>query len=325
MLDRILSALVALSLAFLVWLYARSRDQEILDNVPLPVQVSLAPSQADRFALEVTGSAVVPVSFRGSPDRIHDLRGMLQRGELRADVTLTVPQDRQDERRYCDTVRVEPGNVPAPPGVTPLLVEGRNRIPVTLHRLCERRLPVRLDQSLAERLGNATFEPPTVLVRGPEELLDRARTITTQPYALPPRAQAEGAETLTLGPIPLVAELEGRPVRLSPGSVMAHVSPHARKKTYELDLPIHFLCPPGFALRPGFNGDARNGRVTVRVEGPTTEEPPAVLAFIDLTRREFEKGLHEEPLLLQLPKDFQLLQNPRRRVPFRLDPPEQGN
>src|SRR5262249_2331915 len=163
-------------------------------------------------------------------------------------------------------------------------------------RLCERRLPVRLDLSLADRLGNATLEPPTVLVRGPEELLDRARTITTQPYALPARAQAEAAETLTLGPIPLTAELEGRPVRLSPGSRMAPAPLPPRKKTSELALPIHFLCPANFGLRPGFNGDPRNGRVTVSVEGPPTEEPPAVLAFIDLTRREFEKGLHEEPL-----------------------------
>jgi hypothetical protein len=47
MIDRILSILVALSLALLIWLYARSRDQEILDNVTLPVQVSLAESEAD--------------------------------------------------------------------------------------------------------------------------------------------------------------------------------------------------------------------------------------------------------------------------------------
>ena len=47
MLDRLVSALVAVSLAFLVWLYMRSRDQEILDNVPVPVQISLAPNQQD--------------------------------------------------------------------------------------------------------------------------------------------------------------------------------------------------------------------------------------------------------------------------------------
>ncbi len=57
MIDRILSSLVALSLAFLVWLYARSRDQEILDNVVLPVQITLAEADADRYSLELNGPA----------------------------------------------------------------------------------------------------------------------------------------------------------------------------------------------------------------------------------------------------------------------------
>src|SRR6185437_5647302 len=52
MFDRMLSLVVALSLALLVWLYARSRDQEVLDNVPVPVQVTLAPDQAELYQLE---------------------------------------------------------------------------------------------------------------------------------------------------------------------------------------------------------------------------------------------------------------------------------
>jgi hypothetical protein len=47
-----------------------------------------------------------------------------------------------------------------------------------------------------------------------------------------------------------------------------------------------------------------------------------VLAFIDLTRRKFEAGLHLEPLRLQLPKDFQVVGTPPRQVPFRLDAPD---
>src|SRR5438093_6701432 len=82
MFDRLVSALVALSLALLVWLYLRSRDQELLDNVPIPVQVSLAPGQADHYEVEVSGPCQVPVSFLGPPSRIRELRGLLQRGEL---------------------------------------------------------------------------------------------------------------------------------------------------------------------------------------------------------------------------------------------------
>src|SRR5438105_11141129 len=97
MIDRILSSLVALSLAFLVWLYARSRDQEMLDNVPVPVQISLAPGQAAQYDLEIAGPSHVPVSFAGPPSRIRELRLMLQHGELRVDCTFAVPDDRQNE------------------------------------------------------------------------------------------------------------------------------------------------------------------------------------------------------------------------------------
>src|SRR5262249_55514158 len=110
MVDRILSFLVALSLAFLVWLYARSREQEILDNVPIPVTVNLTPSQADQYNLEITGPSQVTVSFSGPPARIRELRGMLQRGELRGDMRFTVPDDRLQENSYLDTVRIEPGD-----------------------------------------------------------------------------------------------------------------------------------------------------------------------------------------------------------------------
>src|SRR5262249_42577799 len=131
MIDRLISSLVALSLAFLVWLYARSRDQETLDNIPIPVQIALAPGQADHYHLEVNGPAQVPVSFAGPPSRLRELRGILQRGGLRVEVTLEVPEDRQNESHYLDTVHVEASDLQVPPGVTPVVAEGRNRIPVT--------------------------------------------------------------------------------------------------------------------------------------------------------------------------------------------------
>src|SRR5262245_15229118 len=108
MLDRTLSLLVAVSLALLVWLYARSRDQEILDNVPIPVHIELPPGQADQFSLEITGPSQVTVAFAGTPARIRELRRMLQRGEVQVNVTLMVPQEFQDDGRYLDRY-LEPG------------------------------------------------------------------------------------------------------------------------------------------------------------------------------------------------------------------------
>src|SRR5262245_35574366 len=117
MIDRLLSLSVALSLALLVWMYARSRDQEVLDNVPIPVTISLPPGQADHFSLEVTGPCQVPMSFTGPPARIRDLRGMFQRGELQVRVTLTVPEDHPEDGhfldRYLDTVHIDVADVHA--------------------------------------------------------------------------------------------------------------------------------------------------------------------------------------------------------------------
>jgi hypothetical protein len=320
MLDRTVSALVALSLAFLVWLYARTRDQEVLDNVPLPVQITLAPGQAEQYSLEVPEPCQVPVSFSGPPSRIKELRGLLQRGELHVDVILKVPEDRQHDSHYLDTVRVEPADVHAPPGVAPMLVEGRNRIPVTLHHLVQRRLPVRFDYEGEERVGQVSVEPATVLVHGPEEVLDRTRAVPTQPYLIPARPEdAPAGETINAGPVALVQELEGRPIRVTPAAVSVKLALQPARKVYELDLPVQFLCPANIALRPRFEDDA-DGRVTISVEGPAADEPPAVLAFVDLTRRPLPAGSHEEPLRVQLPRDCQLTQGATRLIRFRLEP-----
>src|SRR5262245_4821370 len=187
MLDRTISCLVALCLALLVWLYLRSRDREMLDNVQIPVQVTVAPGQADHYDLEVGGASQVLASFVGPPSRMRELRGMLQRGELRIDVIVTVPDSRLEDNRYQETLRIDVADIHPPPGVQPLVVEGRNRIPVTLHRLAEQRLPVHYQAAAEDRVAQATLEPTTVLVRGPKEVLERVKSINTQPHALPAR------------------------------------------------------------------------------------------------------------------------------------------
>jgi hypothetical protein len=96
--------------------------------------------------------------------------------------------------------------------------------------------------------------------------------------------------------------------------------PGQSRKQYELtDVPVQFLCPPDFPFKPRFN-DERSGKVTLKLVGPAQDEPPKVFAFLDLTRGKFTSGLNHEPLQLQLPKDFQLVQEAPRVVPFRLDP-----
>jgi hypothetical protein len=320
MIDRFISSLVALSLAFLVWLYARSRDQEMLDNVPIPVEILLAPGQADNYDLEVTGPCQIPASFTGPPSRIRELRGWLQRGEMRVSVVLTVPEDRQADSFFLDTVRVDASDLHPPPGVQSLVVEERNRVPVTLRRLVERRLPVRLDHASEERVGQVIVEPATVLVRGPQEILERARAIPTQPFLMPVRPESNGlTEVATSGQAVLVQQMEGRPVRATPDTVSVRVTLRPRQKVYELrDVPVHFLCPANCPLRPQWENE-RAGRISLRLLGPTAEELPVVNVYIDLTSGKYEPALYaDEPLRLQLPKDFQLAQPPPRSATFRL-------
>src|SRR5947209_2518957 len=110
-------------------------------------------------------------------------------------------------------VRVEAGAVPVPPGVQAVVAEGRNVIPVTMRRLVERHLPVRLDYAGELRISNIKLEPATVVVRGPKEILDRARHISTQPYTPPVSGSDGGGEAQGRGQVSLVTEIDGRPVQ----------------------------------------------------------------------------------------------------------------
>jgi hypothetical protein len=316
-----LELVVSLSLAFLVWLYMRSRSQETLDHVPIPVQIALAPACAGLYDLEVNGNGRVTVSFTGPPSRIRELRNAIQRGNVQVGIKLSIPEDRPGEFTYRDQVRVEAEDVPVPPGVTAMLVEGRNQIAVTVRRLAERRLPLRLDFVGDERIGQVRFEPATILVRGPKEILDRTRAFPTRPY-LPPETGAapSAADALVQGLVPLVTELEGRPVQTTPSAVTVRFRVLPRQKTYELtDVPVHFLCPEHFPWQPRFLSED-SGKIAVHVIGPTQDEPPQVTAYIDLTRGLFKRGRNTEVVRLQLPKYFQPADDVPPRLEFRLGP-----
>src|SRR5205085_1042765 len=143
--------------------------------------------------------------------------------------------------------------------------------------------------------------------------------IPTQPFLLPPANDKAPEELTAEALLPLVRELDGRPVRTRPEAVLARVTLRPRQKVYELtDVPVQFLCPANFALRPQFT-DERAAKISLKVQGPASEEPPAVVAYIDLTARKLEPGLYaDETLRFQLPKDFQLAQKPPRSASFRL-------
>jgi hypothetical protein len=248
---------------------------------------------------------------------------MLRRGEMTLPVTLPLRPTPPEEGRYLDTVRIVPEDIHPPAGVRALVAEGANRIPVTVRRLAERTLPVQLDHALGDRLGGCVIEPAAVRVRGPQEVLDRISAVPTRRFT-PPREVPGGAtqDVVTRASVGLVDELEGCPVRIEPGAVTVRVTLRPQQRLYEVQAPVRFLCPADFPLRPVWlNGGDRAGWVTLKVQGPPREGVPAVRAFVDLTGRAFTPSLYaDEPVQLQLPKEFQLAQPPPRSDPFRLVP-----
>jgi len=321
MFDRLTSLFFALCLASLVWLYARSRDQEILDHVPIPVRISLPPSQADQYELEVQGESQVLATFTGTPARIRELRGILQRGELRVDSTIVVPESRLKDDRFFETIVVENPDLPTPQGVKVTLVPGHNRLRVVLHRLMDKQLPVRFDNSLQGQSANVTIEPKGVQVRGRQAVLGRTDAIPTQPWILPGPAEGDPASAVAAR-VPLVTELEGTRITCEPNQVLVRLGRPMARKVYELtDVPVHFLCPAGQTLRPRFVNE-RGSRISLKITGPAQDEPPKVFAFVDLTRGTFRPGLHEELLQLQLPPGFQPFEESASRISFELQAPE---
>jgi hypothetical protein len=269
----------------------------------------------------VLGPTQVPFSFTGPPSRMRQLRRLLRAGELRVAVSLNAPEGLSGQTSVLETVRIDAGDIHPPAGVTSLVTEGRNHLPVRFHRLIERRLPVRLDYTGEKRISQVVFEPGTVSVRGPQETLDHVRSIPTQPFALlSTHETAADTRDLTADAVPLVTQLDGRGVRVTPATVSVRVVCEPPQKAFEVaDVPVRFLCPANFRLRPLFSEEGA-GRIMLRLLGPAGEEPPAVIAFIDLTGRSWKPGPYEEPVKLQLPANYQLAQPAPRRLAFQLVP-----
>jgi hypothetical protein len=319
----VLEAVVALCLAFLVWLYSHSRAGDSTDFVQIPVQLQLAPNQRDRYAVESQGETRVNVMFTGPYARIRDLRRRIQRGAVLAQVTVSVPEEKQFENSYGDVARVSVADLSVPPGVTVELADDNASIPITVHRLSERVLPVRLDVTGDVRVSNVKIEPTTVTVRGPKAILDRASFVATQPCSLPVSGETgSSGEPAFREQADLVTELEGRPIQTTPRSVQFRCKVAPKKKVYVLDdVPVHFLCPVGYPLRPRFV-DERAGKLSLRVMGPPIEGLPPVLAFVNLSAGNCARGRNLEPVRLQLPRDFQLVESSSRLVAFTLEEPE---
>jgi hypothetical protein len=314
----VLELLVSVCLACLVWLYIHNRAYNSIDRVSVPVHVELASHQRAQFVLEIPESRTVLASFTGPHSRIREFRRKVQRGMLSANLTFTVPENKKTEAVFNELLHVDEEAIAVPIGVKVEIAQ--DGIPITVHRLTERSLPVKLECTGDVRVSQIKIEPASVLVRGPKTVLDRASFLPAQPYAVPISGEMRATgEAIVRDHVRLVTELGGRPIQTNPGSVQFCLKAEPKRKLYKLvDVPIHFLFPKDSVWKARF-ADDKESKVTLKLIGPATEQTPPVLAFVDLTSGNLARGRNLEPLRLQLPKDFRLAAAATPLVTFYLD------
>ena len=219
---------------------------------------------------------------------------------------------------FTETLHVDEDAIAVPVGVKVEIAD--ESVPITVHRVSERMLPVKLEWTGEALVSQIKIEPASVMVRGPKTVLDRASFVPTQPYAVHVNADSQATiEANVREPIALVTELDGRAIQTNPISVQFRCRAVPKQKIYELiDVPVHFLAPQASPWKVRFDSD-KESKVTLKLIGPATDQPPPVLAFVDLTRGNLARGRNLEPLRLQLPKDFQLVQPTTALVTFYLD------
>jgi hypothetical protein len=308
---------VATCLATTIWLYMHSRAHQTLDHVQVPIVVQLAASQRDLFDLELPPAPKATVSFTGPGVRMRELRKKLYRGQLQATISYVISEDRSKESTFADVVHMEEAVLNVPPGILVEWFDPNLTLPVTVHRLAERSLPVRLEYTGDVRVSGIKLDPPTVLVRGPKSLLDRAQSIATLPFEF---TTPEGEETKeeAKASIGLVGEIGGRPVQVTPALVDLRAKVQPRKRVREIvDVPIRFAIPDRYPWQPRFEGNA--GKLNLRVIGPTGDESPRVRAYIDLDQQAYSRGRNDGPVRIELPKEFELVEHRTPLTTFYLD------
>lgn len=323
MFDRIVTPIIAIGLGFLVWVYIRSRDQEVWER-DVPLVLTVAPSQIDQFALSENEPTAVPVAFSGPPSRIREVKSLMRQGALQLQQSIAAPEDKLADPREATVavkVRLDASALPIPSGVQADIPELKKSRSVTLRRIVEVKLPVKLNHLGAANVDRASFEPSTVVVRGPKDVLDKETSIATALY-VPREVDPDKAEQVVPPfPIRLLNRFGDQEVKVNPPVVRASVVLKGARRVQELsDVPIHFLTPLQFPFRARLAND-RAGALSLKVRGPNLDGKPSVLAYVDLTARKFGPGLHaDEAVKVQLPPGYELLTDPLPRVSIQLEP-----
>ncbi|MFT3879244.1 MAG: YbbR-like domain-containing protein [Gemmatales bacterium] len=289
MFDRyIITPIIALGLAFLVWVYLRSRDQEV-QSYPIPIEVSIDPQQADRYSFDSKPeNQTVRVKFFGLPSRLREVKDLVEGHNLILRKVVRVPAevDLRQDNDYQDVVQFESNSLTLPLGVHADINPVEGRLQVKLRRMMEKTVtlqPMVTTGSAQYEVDNIRLEPATVKVFGPKSILEQTSQLLLDNWQPRLPTGLTMTEEEVTGSVRLPDKIKQESVRIVPDRVEIRARLKPALRVYEInDVPIAFLCPANFPYRPLFTADRHGAIAQLKIRGPLNRSPE-VRAYIDLT------------------------------------------
>lgn len=323
---------IALGLAFLIWVYLRSRDQEV-QVYSIPVEISIDGLQMDRYDFESRPDVKLRVKFYGLPKGLRAVKDMVDLDELvlRKVARVPVEVDQRSDNEYQDVLQLDASSLQAslPLGVHAEINPADGRVPVVLKRMVEKTLVLQPNLTPAGGQymldGPVRLEPSSVKVRGPKSVLDQVSQHLIDPWQPTPPAGvdllAEGSVEVS-GKVRVPTTINRVGVTVSPETVEVRVKVKAALQVYELtDVPVYFLCPADFPYRPQFPSESHN-TCKLRVRGPANKTPE-VRAYVDLPalagQQALRHGTYPDAVIsVDLPNGYYLVGEAPKLSAFKL-------
>lgn len=329
MFDRyFITPIIALGLAFLVWVYLRSRDQEV-QSYPIPIEISLDPQQQDRYSFDgKPENQTVRVKFYGLPSRLREVKDQVESRSIVLRHMVKVPQvvDQRQDNEYQEVIQFDGSSMTLPLGVHADINPVEGRMQIKLRRMMERTLVLQQNVTTGSPqylVDNIRLEPATIKVIGPKSVLEQMDQLLLEPWQPRLPTGLTMTEEEVRGFIQLPNKIKQEVVKMVPERVEITARLKPALKEYELsDVPISFLCPPNFAYRPVFTSDRLGYIAKLKVRGPMNRTPE-VKAYVDLTTKQSQNlktGLYaDEAIMLDLPEGFYLAQPQPKLSTYRLE------
>jgi len=331
MFDRyFITPIIALGLAFLVWVYLRSRDQEV-QSYPIPIEISLDPQQQERYSFDgKPENQTVRVKFYGLPSRLREVKDQVESRSIVLRHMVKVPQvvDQRQDNDYQEVIQFDGSSMSLPLGVHADINPVEGRLQVKLRRMMERTLEVQATVTTGSpqyEVDNVRLEPATIKVIGPKSVLEQMTQLVLDPWQPRLPSGLTMTEEEVRGIVNLPSKIKQEQVKTVPDLVEIRARLKPALKEYELiDVPISFLCPPNFPYRPVFTSDRLGYIAKLKLRGPLNKTPESrVKAYVDLTAKQSQNlktGLYaDEAIMLDLPDGFYLAQPQPRLSTFRLE------